>query len=849
MSTTEFVEYDIIIKAQQAMQELERLNSLTTNFNEKIVTTSQVIDTAAKAWKKSWREVLIEFQNLDRQMRTMGQQGVFGSQQGGWGATKNFMEAAEAGGRLESVVQEAAPKVDKLNQSMNNGSRAAEGFHRSLNLVRIALGTLVAVGIFQLLNFIIESFRKMTDGAKQAELALYQIGNAERALSKAGVEIAPKDFDNMIKSLKELFPYLSKIDLTRMVGSIALLTKDLGLSREQIEGLAKAIPIMAQRGQVSIESATNQVVNGLANSGRGWKDLGIVVDAAVIRQEAVASGLVASADAYNKLTAEQKQQVEVMALLSILNKSVADEQKNVTEYNKTLAGSTNELSGAWEDLLATLGKVASPFLIRGIQLITMSIQGWGFALQALLPIITRVAVGFVYLYETLVYKLDHLGESWAKAREVGMKAAKDVAESMMNAFGGLKDTPTGQKPIVAPDTTDLSKSLDDAAKVAQDYREKEDKLNRDYGLKSIREAEDHTKTMARDEQDYQIKRNRAKQDGNRAIAKKEADYRRKQIEDEAKFQEQMRQLRERYLFDLEEALRERDAKQVLRLQEKYRMDKQDAINEHALKTQTDATEHAADMAQARQEQADKLKQMDEDHRLEMQRKEEDYQIKRQREQQDHEQELADLAAQRDAKLKEIAQEIADELGIKGEGVNTIYKMLSDFYGPGGAFERLYNFANNSQLASAQQMLAQVMALYGQAQAAVQSMGAAIGRSTSAVGATTNQGGGRTDTSARGIPSGQQRSGGGGSTRHAAGGTFLATGPTQATFGEAGAELATFIPLGRSLPVNNGGIEASGGGSGRLAIELLLSPDLEGRIVANTMDATADVIMRTVRSKQ
>jgi len=71
-----------------------------------------------------------------------------------------------------------------------------------------------------------------------------------------------------------------------------------------------------------------------------------------------------------------------------------------------------------------------------------------------------------------------------------------------------------------------------------------------------------------------------------------------------------------------------------------------------------------------------------------------------------------------------------------------------------------------------------------------------------------------------------------------------------TFGEAGPELATFIPLGR-VGKNVGNLTSmmsGGGGGGKVSIELLLSPDLESRIVANTLGQTADVITKIIRSK-
>jgi hypothetical protein len=90
----------------------------------------------------------------------------------------------------------------------------------------------------------------------------------------------------------------------------------------------------------------------------------------------------------------------------------------------------------------------------------------------------------------------------------------------------------------------------------------------------------------------------------------------------------------------------------------------------------------------------------------------------------------------------------------------------------------------------------------------------------------------------------------GSGGAAEGGTFLADKPTSMVFGEAGLEMATFTPIGRTGRDVNKVFSNMGGGSGNgnIQIEMLLSPDLEGRIISNTLNKTADVVFRTGRSK-
>jgi hypothetical protein len=65
--------------------------------------------------------------------------------------------------------------------------------------------------------------------------------------------------------------------------------------------------------------------------------------------------------------------------------------------------------------------------------------------------------------------------------------------------------------------------------------------------------------------------------------------------------------------------------------------------------------------------------------------------------------------------------------------------------------------------------------------------------------------------------------------YAGGGSIVANKPTLALFGERGAERATFTPLSKG----KGGIE------GKVQIEVLLSPDLEARIIDSAVGEVAN----------
>jgi hypothetical protein len=84
---------------------------------------------------------------------------------------------------------------------------------------------------------------------------------------------------------------------------------------------------------------------------------------------------------------------------------------------------------------------------------------------------------------------------------------------------------------------------------------------------------------------------------------------------------------------------------------------------------------------------------------------------------------------------------------------------------------------------------------------------------------------------------------------AAGGSLFANTPTNVTFGEAGPELAMFIPLGSGVAsVPSPSISGGSGSGGSLQLQLLLDPNLEARIVQTSLDNVALSIDRMQRSQ-
>ena len=85
---------------------------------------------------------------------------------------------------------------------------------------------------------------------------------------------------------------------------------------------------------------------------------------------------------------------------------------------------------------------------------------------------------------------------------------------------------------------------------------------------------------------------------------------------------------------------------------------------------------------------------------------------------------------------------------------------------------------------------------------------------------------------------------------ASGGAMIASRPTTAVFGEGGEpELAVFLPLSKlKAPTARSSLTSNGGAGGKIKLEVLLSPDLEARIIQQAANNVAATITRIQREK-
>lgn len=715
-----------------------------------------------------------------------------------------------AGTGAEAYINKAVASLENVAPAANKAGKSLWSLN---NLARTAIGTFEAMAIFFVTQFVGQAINKVIAAVTQLEQAFYKLTIAERGISRAGVDITPQELAAVAKEVTDTYVTISKIDSLKMVSSLAVLTKDLKLTAEQYKQLALSIPLVSQQAGVSIESATDQVITGLTKSGRGWADLGITVDAAIIRQRAVTDGLVESAEAYDKLTAEQKQQVEVLALINILQESTNQNLESQGEYLDSISGKTDVMNKLWKELSTVTGTTFGLAIKLGIDIINNGLKG----MISVVLLGREAYVSFFSMMVTNLYTVQsaldgniHSLEEWNKEWLSTYERSKEQMIAAMGGGIGI-DTPTAEVPDIELPLPDdklpeaLEKMNDaiideqikfghDMEDITIDYERKRYDITLEYARKRA-DAETDYRNKVRDiNSDYANEIN----DINQRQAEDEQKRKNDELEKEAEFQNKMRELKENYLMDLEDALHERDARAVLRLIKQYNLDKTQAERERALereKSKRDLEEsnarfarqraeaereRQAKLAEARLEYQDKLKELAEQEKREREDAERQYQRK-----------MEDLEREMRNRLAIVAANLIQEFNLTKDGLDAILSLYRTYY----------------------EEIAKIYA----------AMNAALSGLTPPRGGTPTPNRPQAPKPNNGLrPAG------------------LSDGGNITSLNKNGADVnRIFASLG------DGSQDSAGG---NLALEVMLSPDLEARIVKNTLNRTAAVISRVQNSK-
>lgn len=823
-TTIDIIATRILLDAKSALASLQEFSDGATTARERIDFLKRVIKSAAA-------QMGGDFKKAEAAVRSF---------------------AGSLSGIKASEISQAGRELRQVGE---RGESAFKRIFSSVNALRIALGAIISMLLFQAIQAVNQFVSKSVKQFTELEESLFRIGAAEKVLSEAGIEVSVSGLKSGVSELRKELKIFSEEELTKLVGQLSVLTKELGFSEEQILALAKATAVknlVSPEVESLDQTAGKLVTTLLTNQSKGAATLGIALSNADIEAKALEMHLLEAGEAASELSDKEKDLVKLQIILD----SAAGDSDKLSEFLSTNSAKVKENTAAWEELQVTAGGFFASFipaLTPLLRFITDGINGVKLMTVLFHALQVEIIAFWMALNSSLNPKI---------VLENIIQTIKDVPKIFDEVLGNEipsffatipPDAPEWFKDLFGKYLTDVETATSETAKF-KDELEDEDALEaledidqkiqdiilsakqaqEDLDLKLVQKQDDLNLEYDRKGEDAARKHGQKLADINQDALDKIEDAKRKAREDERKAEQdllqKLKELRNQFLMDLDEALHARDARQVLRLIKEYKNDKQNILDRKKLDDQQRKDRLAEDLKAIELERRRRI----ESENIEYARKLADLNEAKAREQADlqlwYQREQEDIQRNIEQKLQRLIDGYITEGKIHEENQAAIYATLVKYFGKDTAVV-------NSLAEFMAQRFAQIGQMAAQASQAVQNL-------------SYGTGGGLGNSSGDSLRIPRTPRIRGGARRMAEGGTIIASRPTSAIFGERGMEAATFTPLGRTgKDINKvfGDVSFSGA-NGQAQVLLSLSPELRGEIVSDAMNGVAVVIEHVRRER-
>jgi len=876
--TTSSFSLDINLMKKMNTETVEASEKVDEYWNKQTEGQQRSLANMDKIWKMAQAEN-VAFDKQDKIQQLLSQRPV--DQANGFAklaieaekagiATDDFINALRNKGISEDTLHQAKRRVGELKDGLGGTIKRIFDLRSAVSM---AFGTFSAMAIFSVMQAFSNTISAVIEKIKETHKAIHDLSTAEELLSNQGIEVTGQDMIDIVDELAAKYKLLEKTDISAGLGEMSKRLATTGLSLKQIVSLYETALLISTEYGTSLDQAVDTVSRSiLTGEAESIQNYGYEISAKIVENEAKRLGLLK--DGKSELTDQEaimvrastlsqqrlERETAVLRKQDELSNASALLNKNWQEFIALFA--ENEMVKQWNEITYILAKDIEA-LNYIIQLISKQIEPTNEVEKAFLRVldvlkkIFRINTAIVTggMSELVPYLLD-LAYKSGTGLDPNNQGTKESLEK--------QDTKTGTPPIIPPNVPPInppSNTLDDYAKKIKstliNLAEALDELgddarnaveNYNNAIEEMNNA--HLLDLARELEDYKHKLIQLTSNTNDEIAKENQDYQNEEINRYAKFLEELRQLREKYLMDLDDALRDRDARKILTLGREYQTDKTNMTNEYNLESDTRAREHEAKLEQARKERDDRIAELEYEHEITVERMKKDYEIKRELAKQEHEIDMRRRSEERDDRIREIANEMAEQLGLSETGSRAIYDALMEYFGSNGAISDLTRATYTSATADMSKLYKRMLEYaikYKQIAQDIQKTVMRINGSNS-FSANENVSGAYSDndnkstTPKSGIDSGRDSVYG-----MADGGLIIAKRPTHIIMGEAGQEAGMFLPVNKAIQFTEMFRTGEKKVGGNVSIVLSLSPDLRTDIINSTLDGisvTIDEIART-----
>lgn len=272
----------------------------------------------------------------------------------------------EVSGVVPPVVAEEAENASKsLDKMDESGKKVNRTFSSMINVVKGAVTAMLTLAV---LRGIREFFTGATEAATQFRAKMAELNFAEAVLSTKGMDITRQELDDFISHVSEKVKYLSTLEVTGIVSSVASMGAEFKLSKKTVEDLSGAIAFLQLKEKAyGMEVSDSGSIINAALDGRSnyFNALGINITKTAIKEKVYAMGLAESGQAITKEMSNQAaiallieqtsgKYDELIASIEKVNPALATQlevTKKMSDSQLEVGNATLAVKDAWNEFL------------------------------------------------------------------------------------------------------------------------------------------------------------------------------------------------------------------------------------------------------------------------------------------------------------------------------------------------------------------------------------------------------------------------------------------------------------------------------------------------------------------
>ena len=714
-------------------------------------------------------------------------------------------------GQVQGLMSRAAGVASKFGIELGAITTAAVAVAGALALAGVAIVAFVKFakeGIAIALKNS-EAYQRLNLAVRQHQRALGELSPTQAEARAAASQLA----DDWVMAAGEA---------ENLIAKTMFLTRQFKLSADQTFKLADSAAVLATAAGIEAESALRSITQFmLTGYTRGLQQLGITISDTAVQHRAFEMNLIS-------LTGEVDENTRALVAAAIIEEEANKQREDAIDSLDTYAKGIEEASNRMEKAQEITGQFLLPVVEFFEKFKANVVTGFVGIFNILAVIAIKTVARVVATIQTMSdvieeairrvregdltpgislseFEKTRYGENFAKQTEIAAAALKDLFEvgdditDFGETFEDMSEKVFGAARKITVELDKLQIKFDEAmARISQRLADTMAKITVDFGRRRKDAALDLTRDMRDIDKDAQERTVEALVDQNEELFRLEEDHKLR-----------MKRLEDQFLFDLEDAVRERDARGVLMAIRRFNQQKKEMEQDKNIRTKRLKEDFKKELQEIelerRRRRAERM--------LEFMEQSDDLAEQEARRREDALAAFAraerDLEAANRRKVQILAKGFLEQFKATNISLNELYDLLAAYLAPGGFVSLLYE--SIAAEAAALELSPTVM----------------LSSQTST-----------TTSSPTRIAPGASRQ---------RGGTFFATSPTLLQVGEI-PERVDITPLSQGTGMPRAGFEGAGGGGGRtdINLEVMLEEGLEAHLVDQTMDGVANVLLNIGR---